>query len=106
MKDLVASCAAGKMDGTIILDLGDYEDKKGEADVPVAYMPKLEEITLLQMDGILTTEETEKTIELAIEGCKEVYEIQREALKKKYGMDEESEEEEETEESEEEEDEE
>jgi len=110
MKDLVASCAAGKMDGTIILDLGDYEDKKGEADVPVAYMPKLEEITLLQMDGILTTEETEEAIELAIEGCKEVYEIQREALKKKYGMDEESEEEEEadeeTEESEEEEDEE
>jgi exosome complex component RRP41 len=86
MKDLVASCAAGKMDGNLILDLGDYEDKKGDADVPVAYMPKLDEITLLQMDGILSQEETEKTIAMAIEGCKQVYEVQREALKKKYGM--------------------
>jgi exosome complex component RRP41 len=89
MKDLVAACAAGKMDGKIVLDLGDYEDKKGEADVPLAYMPKVEEVTLLQMEGILTTDETIEAVELAIEGCKQVYEIQREALKKKYGMDEE-----------------
>jgi exosome complex component RRP41 len=101
MKDLVASCAAGKMDGKIVLDLGDYEDKKGEADVPVAYMPKLEEVTLLQMDGILSTDETVEAIELAIEGCKQVYEIQREALKKKYGMDQEEGDEEESEEPEE-----
>jgi exosome complex component RRP41 len=86
MKDLVAACAAGKMDGHIVLDLGDYEDKKGEADVPLAYLPKLEEVTLLQMDGIMTPEETEEAIAMAIEGCKQVYEIQREALKKKYGM--------------------
>lgn len=86
MKDLVAACAAGKMEGNIVLDLGDYEDKKGEADVPVAYMPKLEEVTLLQMDGILSVEETEEAIKMAIEGCKKIYEIQRETLKKKYGM--------------------
>lgn len=86
MKDLVAACAAGKMDGHIVLDLGDYEDKKGEADVPLAYMPKLEEVTLLQMDGILSVKETEEAIAKAIDGSKQVYEIQREALKKKYGM--------------------
>ena len=86
MKDLVAACAAGKMDDHIVLDLGDYEDKKGQADVPLAYMPKLEEVTLLQMDGILTPEETEEAIAKAIDGSKQVYEIQREALKKKYGM--------------------
>ena len=86
MKDLVAACAAGKMDGNLVLDLGDYEDKKGEADVPLAYMPKLEEVTLLQMDGILTQKETEDVIEMAISGCKQIYEIQRDSLKKKYGM--------------------
>jgi exosome complex component RRP41 len=91
MKDLVAACAAGKINGNSILDLGDYEDKKGEADVPVAYMPKLEKITLLQMDGILSSDETIEVIEMAVEGCKQVYEVQREALKKKYGMIEESE---------------
>jgi exosome complex component RRP41 len=86
MKDLVAGCAAGKIDGHMVLDLGDYEDKKGESDVPLAYMPNLQEVTLLQMDGILTVEETEEAINMAIEGCKKIYELQREALKKKYGM--------------------
>ena len=86
MRDLVASCAVGKIDDQIILDLGDYEDKEGQADIPVAYMPKLEKVTLLQMDGIVTTEEFEKCVDLAIEGCKQIYEIQREALKKKYGL--------------------
>jgi len=86
MRDLVSACAVGKIDDHIVLDLGDYEDKKGQADVPLAYMPKLNKITLLQMDGILKQEEAEKAIELAIEGCKKVYEVQREALKKKYGL--------------------
>lgn len=94
MRDLVASCAAGKMDEKIILDLGDYEDKEGQADVPVAYMPKLGKVTLLQMDGILSTDELEQCISLAIDGCMQIYEIQREALKKKYGLTEEEVEEE------------
>ena len=88
MRDLVSSCAAGKMDGKIILDLGDYEDKEGDADVPIAYMPKLEQITLLQMDGMLKTDDFESSVQLAIEGCKQIAEVQREALKAKYGMDE------------------
>lgn len=86
MKDLVSSCAAGKYEGNLILDLGDYEDKNGESDVPVAYLPTNDQVTLLQMEGIMTQDETEKCIELAIEGCKQIYEIQKEALKKKYGM--------------------
>jgi exosome complex component RRP41 len=87
MKDLVAACAVGKIEDRLIVDLGDYEDKKGQSDMPIAYMPKLNKVTLLQMDGILSTDEAEKALNLAIEGCKKVYEIQREALKKKYGID-------------------
>lgn len=86
MRDLVASCAAGKVDNHLVLDLGDKEDKEGEADVPVAYMPKLEKITLLQMDGILPKGEFKDCVDLAVEGCKQIYEIQREALKVKYGL--------------------
>jgi exosome complex component RRP41 len=86
MRDLVSSCAAGKIDDAIILDLGDYEDKEGQADVPVAYMQKLDRVTLLQMDGVLSPDEFEKCVSLAVEGCKQIYEIQREALKKKYGI--------------------
>lgn len=93
MRGLVASCAAGKMDNQLILDLGDYEDKEGQADVPVAYMPKLDKITLLQMDGTLPMDEFEECVNLAIEGCNQIYEMQKEALKKKYGIADEQEEE-------------
>jgi exosome complex component RRP41 len=87
MKDLVAACAVGKIEDKLIVDLGDFEDKKGQSDMPIAYMPKLNKVTLLQMDGILSTDEAEKALNLAIEGCKKIYEVQREALKKKYGID-------------------
>jgi exosome complex component RRP41 len=84
MRDLVVACSAGKIDDTIVLDLMDTEDKMGTADVPVALMPNLNAITLLQMDGILTSEEFDKALNLALEGCIKIYAIQKEALKAKY----------------------
>jgi exosome complex component RRP41 len=84
MRDLVAACAAGKVDGTIVLDLMDTEDKVGSADVPLALMPNLNAVTLLQMDGILSLEEFEVAVNLALEGCKKIYDMQKEALKTKY----------------------
>jgi len=84
MRDLVVACAAGKINDTVVLDLMDTEDKVGSADVPVALMPNLNAVTLLQMDGILTPEEFEKAINLAMEGCKKIYTLQKEALKTKY----------------------
>ena len=84
MRDLVSACAAGKVDGHIVLDLCYIEDQEGEADMPVAYMPKLGQITLLQMDGLMTREEFDRALKLAIKGCEQIYEVQREALKKRY----------------------
>lgn len=84
MRDLVAACAAGKIDGEIVLDLNKDEDNYGEADVPVAIMPMKNDITLLQMDGYLTREEFLEAVRLAIKGAKAVYQKQREALKEKY----------------------
>lgn len=84
MRDLVSACAAGKVDGHIVLDLCYVEDQEGEADMPVAYMPKLGQITLLQMDGLMTREEFDRALKLAIKGCEQIYEVQREALKKRY----------------------
>ena len=84
MRDLVVACAAGKVDDTIVLDLMDTEDKQGAADVPVALMPNLNAVTLLQMDGTLTQEEFETTVNMALEGCRKIYAMQKEALKTKY----------------------
>ena len=84
MRDLVVACAAGKAGGKIAVDLMDTEDKIGEADVPVAFMPNLNAITLLQMDGKLSSKEFETAIDMALEGCKKLYQVQKEALKAKY----------------------
>ena len=84
MRDLVVACAAGKIDDTIVLDLYDVEDKLGSADVPVAYMPNLNAVTLLQMDGVLSSSELEKAVNMAMDGCKNIYAMQKEALKTKY----------------------
>lgn len=84
MLDLVVACAAGKVEGRLVVDLTDFEDKGGEADVPLALMPNLNAITLLQMDGGLTIDEFEKAINLALDGCRQLYTLQKEALKSKY----------------------
>jgi len=86
MRSLVSACAVGKVDGEIVLDLMKEEDNYGEADVPVA-MTVGEEITLLQMDGHLTPKEFYKALELAKSGCRQVYELQRQALVEKYNKD-------------------
>ena len=51
MRDIPVACAAGKIDGKVVLDLGKEEDNLGEADLPVAIAPRTGEILLLQMDG-------------------------------------------------------
>lgn len=84
MRDLVAGCAAGKVDGEIVVDLNDTEDKEGEADMPVALMPTLNQVTLLQFDGDLTHEEFSSAFEMAVVGAKKVYQVQRDALINKY----------------------
>jgi exosome complex component RRP41 len=84
MRDLIVGCASGKADGQIILDLSDIEDKEGEGDMPVAYMPNLDKITLLQFDGIFSEYEFKKALDLAIMGNKKIYEILRKALMEKY----------------------
>ncbi len=84
MRELVAACAVGKIEGKLALDLSDSEDKLGEADLPVAYVPNANLVTLIQMDGELTTEEFNKGLEMAIDACKTIHAMQREALKKKF----------------------
>jgi exosome complex component RRP41 len=81
---MVSACAAGKVSGHLVLDLTDKEDKEGEADLPLAYMSNLNAITLLQMDGMLTEDELKQAINLAVKGCKQIYQIQKEALKARY----------------------
>lgn len=85
MRDLVCSVGVGKAGGEIILDLNkEEEDAPDAVDIPMAIMPRNEDIVLLQMDGLLTKPEWQKAVKLGIQGCKQVYEMQKEALKKRF----------------------
>ena len=84
MRDMVAGCAAGKVADTVILDVNNEEDQAGQADMPMGYMPNMEKITLLQLDGVLTPKEYKECVDIGIKGCKIVYELQKKALHAKY----------------------
>jgi exosome complex component RRP41 len=84
MRDLIASCAFGKVGGTVVLDLSKEEDNYGEADVPIAIVPRTEEVVLLQMDGHLTSDEFSQGLKMGTEACKHIYELQRKALRTSY----------------------
>ncbi|MCI4437693.1 MAG: exosome complex exonuclease Rrp41 [Ignisphaera sp.] len=84
MLDLVAAVAVGKINGVIVLDLNEVEDMYGEADMPVAAMPSLKRVTMLQLNGVLTPDEFRQALALALDGINRIYQLQKEALRRKY----------------------
>ena len=94
MKDIVAAVAVGRADGKVIVDLNYEEEHLGEfmeveskevADIPVAIIPSTNEITLLQADGIISKDDIMLAINKAKDAIVKISEIQRAALKEKYG---------------------
>ena len=86
MRALVAGCAVGKVDGQIVVDLSDIEDKEGESDIPVVMAPSRGEVTLLQMDGKLTPAEMAKALEMAETAIRKIYDMQQSVLQKTFAQ--------------------
>ena len=84
MKSLVTAVAVGKIDDQLVVDLSGIEDKAGQADLPCAITWFNEELSLLQFDGDMNLEQMEEFLKLAKTALSDIYEIQLEALKKKY----------------------
>jgi len=87
MKDLVCAVAVGKVDDKIVVDLNYDEEayEKGPvADVPMAYIPSADKISLLQMDGEISKKDLIKALETGKKRLMDIYEVQRNALKEKY----------------------
>ncbi|MFN3384593.1 MAG: exosome complex exonuclease Rrp41 [Archaeoglobaceae archaeon] len=93
IKGILTSVAVAKVDGTLVLDPMKEEDNFGEADMPFAFLirgGKIESIALLQMDGRMTREEIKEAINLAKKGAMEIYQLQREAIMKRFLKEEEN----------------
>jgi exosome complex component RRP41 len=85
MKDLVCSVAAGKIDKDLVMDVDDveehFEDGEGSTDIPIAKLAGSDSYTLMQMDGKIQPELFPKALEMVDKACKEIYEVQKKALK-------------------------
>jgi len=89
MKDMVAAVAVGKVDDQVVVDLSYAEEAYEDgpvADIPVAFLPNVGKLSLLQMDGECSKEELIKALEMGKEACKKIYQIQKQALKARYGV--------------------
>eukprot|EP01104_Vermistella_antarctica_P015187 TRINITY_DN4924_c2_g1_i2.p1 TRINITY_DN4924_c2_g1~~TRINITY_DN4924_c2_g1_i2.p1 ORF type:complete len:247 (+),score=61.65 TRINITY_DN4924_c2_g1_i2:207-947(+) len=81
MREFVCACAAGYIDDTPLLDLNYMEDSAGGPDLPLAIMPKTDKVVLLQMDSKLPVDQFESVVRLAVDGCHEIYEEMKEAVR-------------------------
>lgn len=89
MKALVAGVAVGKIEGVLVLDVDEVEDGAGEADLPVAAAPDIGKITLFQLNGVLTREEIEEAIDMALSAIEKLVELEKKALRESIAASEE-----------------
>ena len=84
MKELVSSVSIGKLDKNLVVDLikeeEDWEEGEGATDIPIT-MTTSGKITHIQLDGKITGKELKEVLKLARKANKEIYEVQKKALK-------------------------
>ena len=84
MKNLVSSVSIGKLDKQLVVDVDkneeDWEEGEGATDIPIS-MTGDGKITHVQLDGKIDKAQMEESVKLAETACKEIYEIQKKALK-------------------------
>ncbi|MFA5333576.1 MAG: exosome complex exonuclease Rrp41 [Candidatus Nanoarchaeia archaeon] len=88
MRDLMPAVACGKIDDLICVDLTkaeeDVHDGEGATDIPIAYLPSTDEITLLQLDGNISKEELGQALKMGIAACKEIHKQMKQTIINKY----------------------
>ncbi len=84
MREMVSSVSIGKLDKQLVVDVNkdeeDWEEGEGATDIPIT-ITQDGMITHLQLDGKITSKELKEAIELARKAAKDVYEVQKQALK-------------------------
>ena len=90
MKGLVSSVSIGKLDKTLVVDLikaeEDWEEGEGATDIPIT-LTSDGKITHMQLDGKITSAQLKEALELARKANKEIYELQKKALKESIKLD-------------------
>lgn len=87
MRDLVCGVAVGKAGGHVVVDVTKHEEDAPDAvDLPMAVLPNLSEVVLMQMDGPADAKEWKAMYDAGIKAASKVYEMQKQALKEAYSL--------------------
>ena len=78
MKDYVCSCSVSFIDDSALLDINYLEESSSAPQLTLAILPKSEKIVLFRLDSKLHADNLEKVLNLAKQGCKDVYTLLRE----------------------------
>ena len=79
LEDVVCACSAGSVHGALLLDLNGQEDSAG-AELSVGYLPTAKRVSFVQLEAKVPLGSMEETLNFAIEGCKQVYHVLRDAV--------------------------
>jgi exosome complex component RRP41 len=84
MNDIVSSVSIGKLDKQLVVDVNkdeeDWEEGEGATDIPITVTSE-GDVSHLQLDGKISSKQLMESIEMAKKAGKEIYEIQKKALK-------------------------
>ena len=84
MRELVSSVSVGKVDDKLMVDLSkdeeDYSEGEGSTDIPLAFT-KSGNVALFQLDGNISPDKLKEAIKIGKKTYKDVYEVQKKALK-------------------------
>ena len=84
MKNLVSSVSIGKLDKQLVVDLikaeEDWKEGEGATDIPFTFTSD-GKLTHVQLDGKISKKQLKEAMEMAREACKQIYEVQKKALK-------------------------
>ncbi|MBR9702352.1 exosome complex exonuclease Rrp41 [Candidatus Pacearchaeota archaeon] len=85
MRDMVSSVSIGKLDKQLVVDVDKTEDcvfdeGEGASDIPITFTNN-GRMTHIQIDGNIDKKQLMEAVNLAREACKDIYEVQKKALK-------------------------
>ena len=75
MRDYVSACTASLVNDIPLVDINSLESTTGGPELTVAVLPKTGEIVLLEMSQRFHMDHLEKVMDVALEGCQNIYTI-------------------------------
>lgn len=85
MRDIASSLSIGKLDKQLVVDVNkeeeDWEVGEGPTDIALTFTNADDKLSHIQLDGHITPAQLKEAVQLGKKAKKEVYELQKKALK-------------------------